>query len=795
MAARGHEVLANRRLSLDFDRKTGMLAQITNRETGGRYLQEPPAGGNLFAVYHDFSGLFDITGTGAGTPRVATDPRDITRSVFTPGTAATVRFRRSGSAISTRLSILYRAERWRATLALTLRGDSPAVRCSLSVTNTDRVPATCMAVFPFLSGIRLGNGKRNLMVVNDQAGTIRPLWCEQDGGIYGNGYRMSMQWGCAFDDESRQALGFIVLDSSLRPKDIRYRRPSIEVRYFPPLTLAPGGTTRFPDAELVVSTGDWKPIAERYHRWFTSALRPVRHSRWVREIDSHLGQWFGKRRRPGPLERPNALENRLWSFADLPEVYRELPVDVIEFAFHCEGSVSRRVHTDGDNVLRKDLGGAAALRRGVRGVHRLGLHFTFYVEGYIVPFDAQIVARRGAGAWAVMNRDGTNLGNYSRNGWLQMCPGCEEWQEHLARTAARLVRETGADGVRLDSLGTYFFPCYNPAHRHRSPFDFNLWIDELLAKVARSVRSVRRDCLLTTEAPVDFYARHFDGALTQQAIDTAQISVTRDVAPMRVALPEYAVFPHNPCGPIASSLMGYPGGDGGIDPGGRFSDLAERWRCVRYAAAEVLSWGNAAHDNPRASRTDVECRRFSGPGMDVIVGARVEKDRDPAAYRGRQHAWMYLNGDVDLLPDRVRYSVSLDTGGRRPDAAYLYDVETLAVRPAGPLFDGFVARMRLTERWFMAVFCYGKSPAAVTVRAPDAVQAGESCSLALDSLGGRASGSRVRISIPGWGIDASARAPGEARLRVPRTAGPGKYVCTVSGAGTLGCRRFLGVEG
>jgi hypothetical protein len=137
---------------------------------------------------------------------------------------------------------------------------------------------------------------------------------------------MSMQWGCAFDELSRNALGFLIHDT-----------------------------------------------------------------------DSPLGQWFGKRSRPGGLQRAGSIENRLRSFADLPEVYLRLPVDTIEFAFHTEGpSRRRRVHPDGDNVLRRDLGGARALRKGVAGAHSLGLHFTFYVEGYIVPFDADIVTKRGA---------------------------------------------------------------------------------------------------------------------------------------------------------------------------------------------------------------------------------------------------------------------------------------------------------------------------------------------------------------------------------------------------------------
>ena len=48
-----------------------------------------------------------------------------------------------------------------------------------------------------LSGLRLGSGDGNLMVVNDQAGYVLPLWAHS-GGTYGNARYMSMQWGCVF---------------------------------------------------------------------------------------------------------------------------------------------------------------------------------------------------------------------------------------------------------------------------------------------------------------------------------------------------------------------------------------------------------------------------------------------------------------------------------------------------------------------------------------------------------------------------------------------------------------------
>ena len=98
--------------------------------------------------------------------------------------------------------------------------------------------------------------------------------------------------------------------------------------------------------------------------------------------------------------------------------------------------------------------------------------------------------------WAVMHKDGTLTGPYSYQGFYHMCPGAVEWQDHLASMVARLLRETGADAVRLDSLGFYYLPCYNPAHEHATPFGYNDWIKQLLAKVRKAAIAVNPDVLL-----------------------------------------------------------------------------------------------------------------------------------------------------------------------------------------------------------------------------------------------------------------------------------------------------------
>ena len=236
--------------------------------------------------------------------------------------------------------------------------------------------------------------------------------------------------------------------------------------YFPPFSIAPGATVTFPEAEIMVYEGDWKRAAQRYHRWFSRNLETAPHADWSGASTATEPVGFEKRGQSNPDGYPRVM-CPLDRFEDLPELYHAVPVDCQEFAFHCSRSQpaeitgKRMLWTDADNVIRGDLGGAPALREGIRKVHELGYHFTFYVEGYLCPGDAGIVRHRGAREWAVMNRDGSNFGAYTKEGenlgcgLLHMCTGCAEWQDHLAATAARLVRKpapTGCGSTRWGSI-------------------------------------------------------------------------------------------------------------------------------------------------------------------------------------------------------------------------------------------------------------------------------------------------------------------------------------------------------
>jgi hypothetical protein len=785
------ETVSNKNISFSFDSKTGMFVEMRNLRTGNSCLKKNKGVGNPFAVYYDFHREFEFPGIPSYTPEPLPGPSELARKVFSPVSSDKVGIKKKGST----LHLTYSEGPWQAEMTVSL--EEQFSRWGLKVKNVSDQPCSMMGVFPFLNGVRVGNGKKNLMAVNDESGYVRPLWAKrvgkdfykERGGIYGQGLNMSMQWGCMFDEETKDALGFIVEDKEIRNKEIVYEKPAVQVRYFPPVMVKPGETYDFPTVRILVYVGDWKPTASHYHQWFTKAFKIVKPPAWAGKIDSHRGRWVFKHDQEltQSKEAVDMLGNFMSSFAELPAMYLREPADLFEIAFFSRASMGPKIsgkrfaHTDGDNTVREDLGGVVAMREGIRGIHKAGHRLTLYIEGYIVNDDADIVLHGKARDWAVMNKDGSNNGVYTAGKCLHMCPGSVGWQDHLAKTCAELVRRTGADGIRLDSLGSYFFPCYNPKHHHESPWDFNRWICQLLEKVAKAVRKVNPDCFLTTEVGVDFFSQYFHGSLAQ-AVNESPVAVSRDVPPMRVALPEYSVILHSPHGPVSASVSGYTGGSVYWNVPGIFPQYEQCWRAARFPVADVLRWGNAAHDNPQSGRNDVTCRRFSGAGMEVVVGARYQY---PKVKTG---GYAEKNANIEIKKDRVKYDVRLEDLPAKPRRVYLVDILSRTARE----ISGRGGRFQIDCNWFMLIILNGcDQPLARMDISTPRCSDGE-LRLNVELLGNKSSRPiRAGLKAPSLNLYQKITIPGSVCIRLGKEVPPGKHMITLEAKGLLGAKGFV----
>ena len=653
----------------------------------------------------------------------------------------------------------------------------------MEVENLRPDPVAFLAAFPDISGFRLGEGPANLQTTLRDGGSIVPAW-SSSGGIYGNGTQQSMQWHALFDRPSGTCFGLIVPDAELRNKWFRFTRPRMEVLYFPAVTLRQHETWATPRTRLILSDGDWKPIALAYRDWFSSAFRMAARPAWVDAIDTWAGFWFGKLGGIPPQGGCGGLAHCLHDFSELPEIYRQDPADMLEAAYHTEGSSRNpKVHTDGDNILRKDLGGAPALKVGVAGVHRLGYRFAFYVEGYIVHESSDLVKSGKAARWSVMHQDGSITGNYTKQGFYHMCPGSVEWQDHLVEVCSRLVRETGADGIRLDSLGGYYLTCYNPAHHHSSPYDYNRWIRQLLEKVERGVRAVNPEAVLATESPVDFYSQWFHCSLDQPW------PIDREVPPIRLALAGYRPFVYSPYGPLFGSLSGLAGGTGGDAGNVEARTLGENWRSMRHGVARTLLEGQVALSDPQPSLSGVTCRLFHGVGHSVVVCARLQN--------GERWRSTRL---IQLVKEHQPFTVRLGGFSRPVESGGFYDLEKATLSKLAFTRDAGGLRIEVKDtNWFMAVL---REPGSAPLGSLDAVRElkpGDSAELSVDVLGATgqlpATVSAKGLEFAGGASHLPITVPGKAKLVVPAGTPPGRYQIQLDGPGLVGMKRFVVVTG
>jgi len=767
-AASGTIVIENDACRIVFDSENGGLRQILNRHLGDACLKGGSAEAMPFRIYVDPTKEFEI-GLNDKFQLVFEDPETMTATTLMPGNCELVETRQDDG-----LVLRYRGEGLETRLQVRLDARQGVSDWSLRISNAGDKPREILVCFPYLEGVRLGpDPSGNLATAMDQGGVTVPAW-ERAGGVLGESNQMSMQWHAIWDPVTRSALGLIFMDPDVHPKRLVLKEPGIALHHFPPVRLGPGEVLDLPPVRVLVYEGDWRPAARTYRAWYNTAYDSFEPPEWFRRSNGSTGRHF-KKGGPG-ITGDYEIQYALESFRDLPAARIRSPLDNWELAFFSHRCMIPDVHTDGDNIVREDMGGAEALREGIAGCQSLGFYTTLYVEGYIVSKESDLARTGKAERWAVMQKDGSRTGPYAKQGFYHMCPGCVEWQDHLADSVRRLLRETGAHGVRLDSLGFYYLPCYNPAHHHESPFGYNEWIGKLLAKVRKSAVAANPDVLLLTEGSADWFGQWFHGALTSRC--------PRDLSMMRLAVGPFRPYVYA-SGALWGSLSGFPGG--GCD-GKEAVGLDWNWMCARYTAHEALVWGDVADEATVSSDPEIVARRFEGDGYWAVVAAR------PAC----QDPFVWPR-ETTISDEHSPYTLTFPgLGGRVADAA-LCDVETLAWSPLEIERDGDDVRLQLATNWALVILRRPQGPAVIGFDPLPVHRPGEAATLRLVPLlpAGKEARTHAPVSVVAPGLSVSPPEPaasGEFAIRIPADAMPGSYAVSATGEGVLGVKRFLVVE-
>jgi hypothetical protein len=759
-------VMENETCRIEFDGRTGGLQGIVNRVVGDACLKKGRVGTMPFRVYADLTEEFEI-GLNEKFQLVFAEPESISDATLSPENCDLVDVQEKDG-----LLLRYRGGELEIQLEVTWADQPGASDWSLQITNLGDTARDVLSCFPYFEGVRLGpDAKTNLATAMDQGGVTVPAW-ERPGGVLGESNQMSMQWHALWDPDTRSALGLLFMDPDVQPKRLVLETSSIALHHFPPARIAPGETHKLPPVRVIVYEGDWRPAARAYRKWFDAAYTSVEPPDWFRKSNGHTGRHL-KKGGPG-VKADYGIQYALESFRELPQARIQSPLDNWEFAFYSHRCMLPGVHTDGDNIVREDMGGAEAMRAGIAGSQRLGLHTTLYVEGYIVSRESDLAKTGKAERWAVMQKDGTRTGPYAKQGFHHMCPGSVEWQDHLANSVGRLLRETGADGVRLDSLGFYYLPCYNPAHQHENPFGYNEWLKTLLAKVRAAALAANPDVLLLTEGSADWFGQWFHGALTSRC--------PRDLSMMRLAVGPFRPYVYA-TGALWGSLSGFAGGGCSAKEAG---GLDWNWMIARAPVHEALVWGDVADRDPLSSDPEIVSRRFEGKGYWAVVAARPAS-QDPLVWpRG-----------TTISDKRGIYTLTFPGLSSRVEEAVVCDIETLTWAPLDLERDEKDVRVRLDTNWALVILRRPGGPPVVGFDPLSPRKPGDTLSFHVGKISPTPGHTALPVSVTAPGLAASpleATVPGEVMLQIPLGTLPGYYAVSVVGEDVLGIKRFLVVE-
>jgi len=161
------------------------------------------------------------------------------------------------------------------------------------------------------------------------------------------------------------------------------------------------------------------------------------------------------------------------------------------------------------------FGGLPAFRKAIQTYKDMGALVTLYTDPFRLDSNNEIGGKYGQ-EWGVVGVAGKKTTDYEV--W-NPCHNLAAVREWVATTMGRVMRETGADGIRLDEYGHRGWACYDETHKHtyQEPgiTQWNKGVAEATKMIHAEMDKVRPDLVLTTEHPgYDYLLQYLDGCIT-----------------------------------------------------------------------------------------------------------------------------------------------------------------------------------------------------------------------------------------------------------------------------------------
>ncbi len=303
-------------------------------------------------------------------------------------------------------------------------------------------------------------------------------------------------------------------------------------------TREPGESFAPEPAVLGAHGGDWHVAMQRYADWahevwdfrpYPSRLHDCRNM-----IAAGWGQSYlyrdGKYRTDIIKPRTDVIElMSWWDWSDegpfgtpidrLDEIMTEAEIERWSTYMVEDPVTGQKMWNNAPSDYRgynERFGGLPAFREAIETYRNLGADLvTLYTDPFRLHQDCETGRAHGE-EWGVVGVDGEKTRNYLV--W-NPCHDLPEVREWVATEMGRVMRETGADGIRLDEYGHRGWACYDETHDHTyAEWGITQWqkaVTETTRMVHEAMDEVRPDLVLTTEHPgYDYMMQHLEGCIT-----------------------------------------------------------------------------------------------------------------------------------------------------------------------------------------------------------------------------------------------------------------------------------------
>ena len=811
--------LENGLMSISFDAKTGKLVSLKNLVTKDEYLKDAKGDGNPFRAYVDCTEL----------PSALTHPW--------PALNPPVEGAMGGKLVDSRDCMLMGTNVEQTTEGMVLHLDiqsnnpkllfkmdikmannDPLCSMQLTVANNGDTKRKIMMGVPYLTGLSLGkNRETNLGVRLREFGQSRaPAW-QLNGDIYGRGW--SGQWNAAYEPTLGEGIGMIVKDKDVTDKIIRrFKGGGMSVFYFDNDELDVNKEKTYPTTEILVNKGDWKPTASRYGDWFKTSFQLRKVPKWLDNVGMFIGSWMphpdavaaAKKKSDSTKSKINTgcltaqqvnslVPAVIQSFRDVQRLYLGNQYDIQEWAYYWQSILKTDCynaydHTDGQYLIRQDLGGVPAIRDGIIRLERIGRVMGLYVASKSLRLDSDFLLGDDPNKWLYMGTPDEKIPSDALS--IHVCSRYDKWQDYLAQVCKRLLWETGAKYIRLDEAGGLFDVCYNPAHHHKSPY-YNVIKDNivLLQKVRAAMDEVDPEALLFTEGGCDLLNLYCTGALNLWYNGT-------DISPLHLSVPNYIGFSYG-TGQIECALNGIIcGGTNPISTGGDWSEhhnriwgpglehfpecykqegkpAETRWHELGYTFVDAARRGNPTDINPTTPA-------YQGAEKENWAGRLWRSDK----------YWLLTCGNLAAIRPQKEVLVQLPELPPEITKGYEFDFETLAMREVPVLREKGDISVKTINGFSAVLLPKGNCPALVDIAGLSDIKKGSKLKIKLSSYAPwRTTNEAVTVwyRFPGlMSVSRRLTLPGEVELTVPEETEPGNYYIKVDG-NCLGLKRWFKV--